>query len=366
MKKFIIFIAGLLSIFNCSSQNIGLGVLNPTKAKLQQSASSVLNLTNALFGSSQAGLSFQQNPPLIGWNQYIDNGSSYVSRWMSNGYGLRQHFDTNNGNMIWRFLKNGVGENVVVPSTDEKIGMQLNYNGINNSTGLGINRAPLTSLHVLYKDPNFSGTGAGFSPYGMVGFESNIDAFINVMSPVGFQNGLLMGSPTNAIRGGILYTHAANTNLETLALRTGGNFNRVVISAAGNVAIGDFIASNKLDVDGAVSFMGADIDINTCSVNYVNGNASYYQVSVNNRSYCRIVNASTTCCQWINGITPGTKIGQIIFIEIASDVEGITQAYAGSNIEIPSTSIIGIAINSVFCFIWNGTKWILTSYSNND
>lgn len=361
MKKYlttlIVFFLANLAI----SQNVGIGIVNPTRARLEQFSGSTLNLSNVIFGSSNAGISIQQNPPALGFNQYLDNGSSYSPRWMANGYGLKQQLDVSTGIMTWKFLRTGIAENIIVPA-DEKIGMQLNYNAINGSTGLGVNRAPLTSFHVLYKDPNFGGTGAGFSPYGMAGFESNIDAFINVMSPVGFQNGLLMGSPTNAIRGGVIYSHASNIANESLALRTGGNLNRIVISAAGNVAIGDFVASNKLDIDGGVSVMGINVDISSLTPYYTNGNDRYYAINSSNRSYVRIVNAAASCCQWISQISPGTKAGQIMMIEVASDFAGFngaSTATINSNLNFVTTvSYFGPPLNYIVSFIWNGTEWV--------
>jgi hypothetical protein len=119
----------------------------------------------------------------------------------------------------------------------------LNLNPFGGNVGVGT--APLTKFHVK--------TGSsGISPFGIAGFESSTDAFVNLMSPSGFQSGVFFGSPLSNVRGGIVYANNSGGSFETLALRTGGNINRMVIDKNGNVAIGDFMPQNKLDVNGVM------------------------------------------------------------------------------------------------------------------
>lgn len=123
---------------------------------------------------------------------------------------------------------------------------------------VGIGTTPFVKFHIKSINPNFTGTGSGITPYGIAGFESNIDAFINLMTPSAYQSGVLFGSPLSSVRGGIIYNNNSGGANESLALRTGGNFNRILIDKNGNVGIGDFMPTYKLDVLGSVRIQSTD------------------------------------------------------------------------------------------------------------
>lgn len=123
---------------------------------------------------------------------------------------------------------------------------------------VGIGTTPFVKFHIKSINPSFGGTGSGITPYGIAGFESNADAFINLMTPSAHQSGVLFGSPLSSVRGGIIYNNNSGGASESLSLRTGGNLNRIVIDKNGNVGIGDFMPTYKLDILGSVRIQSTD------------------------------------------------------------------------------------------------------------
>lgn len=343
------------------AQNVGIGSTFPTRGKLEVGTTSSANQSTAIFGVGKAGVSLQQNMPGIGFNQYLDAGSSFQPRWMVNGYAMKQVFDPAAGILKMVSIRSGIAENIILPA-DEKLSWQLSYTAINSNGGLGINTAPQTVFHILYKDPSSAATGAGFNPYGIAGFESNIDAFVNLMSPTGYQNGILLGSGLSSIRGGLIYTHSAQLANESLALRTGGNINRLVISGTGNVALGDFQAQNKLEVDGAMALVGATVNYHDVvvwpSATLMIGNRSYFKMANDD------VNGNDVA---IHHFEPGKKIGQVLIIEKFGGTHTISvdDFIAGTNIKLPGT-VFTMGDYDNCMFIWDGAYWVMVSKLNND
>ena len=66
----LIFLAGMASY--TSAQNVGVGLSNPTRAKMEVEGVAGAGATAGLFGTGNAGISFQRNWPTIGFNQYRD------------------------------------------------------------------------------------------------------------------------------------------------------------------------------------------------------------------------------------------------------------------------------------------------------
>src|SRR5262245_11006544 len=85
------------------SQNIGIGVTVPTRAKLEVNGAAGSGYTSGIFGADGAGISLQRNWPTIGFNQYNDG----MSRFMSNGYASIQYLDPSSGTMAIDMLGNG-------------------------------------------------------------------------------------------------------------------------------------------------------------------------------------------------------------------------------------------------------------------
>ena len=76
--------------------NVGIGVSNPSRAKLEVNGVAGSGNTSAIFGGDGAGISIQRNWPTIGFNQYRDvatgNGKA-----IGNGYGVQVNMDPSNG-----------------------------------------------------------------------------------------------------------------------------------------------------------------------------------------------------------------------------------------------------------------------------
>jgi hypothetical protein len=103
MKKIILFTCTLLLIKIFSfAQNVGIGINNPSRAKLELNGA--VGGTSAIFGGESSGISLQRNWPGIGFNQYYDGFSRYIA----NGYAAVQYIDPNNGYMAFDMFGNGV------------------------------------------------------------------------------------------------------------------------------------------------------------------------------------------------------------------------------------------------------------------
>ena len=85
-------ILSLLVPGSCFAQNVGIGI-NPTKARFE--VNGAVGRTVAIFGGDGAGISFQQNPSAIGFNQY----STDVNRNMAPGNAWVKWLDMNTGSL---------------------------------------------------------------------------------------------------------------------------------------------------------------------------------------------------------------------------------------------------------------------------
>lgn len=131
MKKYYSYTAILLLSFSATAQNVGIGVTNPTRAKLEvNGVAGVFSRTVAVFGSDGAGVSFQRSKPAIGFNQYRDNPSGY-GIFMNYGFGAVQHFDPLTSTMTFEMMSSGnIGQ---TPAITRKA-LMLSYSG---STAIG-------------------------------------------------------------------------------------------------------------------------------------------------------------------------------------------------------------------------------------
>jgi hypothetical protein len=127
-KSLVILLFACLSFYFSFSQNMGIGILNPTKAKLE--ISGAVGNTVAIFGGDAHGISVQRGNPAVGFNQYYDGTNS---RYIASGYAAVQWFDALNGNMNYDVFPNG---------TANSIGTPTRVMTIDNNGRVGIGVAP--------------------------------------------------------------------------------------------------------------------------------------------------------------------------------------------------------------------------------
>lgn len=80
-----------------SQGNVGIGG-TATKARLEILNAAGVGNTTAIFGSEGSGISFQQNWPSVGFNQYRDGPGAY-GKYIGTGYAALQYLDPGNGGM---------------------------------------------------------------------------------------------------------------------------------------------------------------------------------------------------------------------------------------------------------------------------
>lgn len=83
-------------IYNDNTENVGIGLTNPVRAKLEVNGVAGTGLTSAILGGDGAGISFQRDWPTIGFNQYRDNSAGY-GKAIANGYGMQMYFNPTAG-----------------------------------------------------------------------------------------------------------------------------------------------------------------------------------------------------------------------------------------------------------------------------
>lgn len=84
-------------------QNLGIGVNDPTRAKLEVWGAAGTGNTSGIFGDER-GISLQRNYPSIGFNQYVDNTN--VGRYMASGYAGMVQYIHNDGTLAQGFSLN--------------------------------------------------------------------------------------------------------------------------------------------------------------------------------------------------------------------------------------------------------------------
>ncbi len=121
MKKMFIFFCLLLACTYFSiSQNIGIGLTNPARAKLELNGA--VDYTTAIFGGESTGIGFWRNNPGIGFNNYYNGGV----RCIGNGYSGYIYLDATNGGMYFNMNASGTTNSVLAPAINA---MKINTNG---------------------------------------------------------------------------------------------------------------------------------------------------------------------------------------------------------------------------------------------
>ena len=206
------------------SQYVGIGVLNPVKAKLEVAG---INTTNAVFGSTSTGISLQQNWPTIGYNQYRDD--SNIPRYIGTGYAMVNFMDPSSGNMFW--------------------------NGINSGTANNLTSTEIPRMSLLSNGSLGVGTG---SPRGVFDVFTNGNIYLNNSPNTGvsqylFVPGATVFGPWSA--GDITYLHAqrlnstGNMNMQIRTTNGGVLHDAFYINKDGKVSVNDNNATHSLSIN---------------------------------------------------------------------------------------------------------------------
>jgi hypothetical protein len=105
--KYTYLILFLLSYQILPGQNVGIGTTTPTRAQLEVVGVSGTGNTSAIFGNGLTGISFQQNWPSVGFNQYRDAAAGN-GRYMENGYAALWYQDPNTGTIAMDMIGSGL------------------------------------------------------------------------------------------------------------------------------------------------------------------------------------------------------------------------------------------------------------------
>jgi hypothetical protein len=131
-----------------------------------------------------------------------------------------------------------------------------------------------------------------------------------------------------------------------------GGGERVRIDVAGRVGIGTTTPATRIHVDGALTTTPAATIAITPLFAFTPGDRSYVRMGSNSLPANRVV-------QLANGLSPG----QLLIIECtATGANGITFT-DGTNMNTGGSK--QLLNEDSITFIWNGGKWILTSYADN-
>src|SRR5215203_3663214 len=117
-------------------------------------------------------------------------------------------------------------------------------NSIAQNVGIGT-AAPLSKLHIYN-----GSSGATPFPSSPLVVESNVNTYLNLLSPPPNETAILFGLPGSSANGVIMYNNPSTQN--GFQFRNNGNLTRMTIVNNGNVGINTFSPSEKLEVAGNV------------------------------------------------------------------------------------------------------------------
>jgi hypothetical protein len=321
MKKiFIIFRFLLFFIFfilhkNTFSQNVGIGTTTPTRAKLEVFGTAGSGYTSAIFGSDGAGISMQRNWPTIGFNQY----NNVSSKFMTTGYAAIQYLDPASGVMGIDMLGNGTANTA---TTTQIRALTILNNG---NVGIKTNGASNASLNVA-RGINSEGAaiigGTQYASY--FGFAATEDTYIRAGKD----------------GGNIIINDIPNGNIQM-----GNGSTKVGINTL------PYAPLTALEVNGAVSLRAAVTTV-----------FSGTTITVGDRSYISIINGTASAFPQFyltNGINPG----QILILQ--GDQTNARYVYItdGSNVNVNGT--MTLAKEDTLTLIWSGSKWVEMCRSQN-
>ena len=297
--------------------NVGIGTTTPTRARLEVfGTGGIFSYTSAIFGSDGAGISLQRNRPTIGFNQYNDGNSKF----MTTGYAGIQYFDPATGIYALDMLGNGTANtNTTVQRRSLTIG---NTGNISIKTAGGAN----ASLYVV-KAGNVDGSaifaGTQYASYFHYGF--NEDTYI---------------------RGGLNGSSVFINDIPNGNIQLGGGTTKVGINTL------PYAPGTALEINGAISLRGSVINIVDGSV-----------ITVGDRSFISVFNAAAPV-HAVFSITNGINPGQILILAGDLSNPGYASILDGPNIFLSGPGFNLLARNTL-TLIWTGAKWLELSRGDN-
>lgn len=122
---------------NLQAQNIGIGISNPSRAKLEVWGAAGTGTTSALIGGDR-GISIHRNYAGIGFNMYVDQAN--VGRYLGNGHALLWQYVHNDPGLSQGFSLNSYpsgADNAVLPAPKRIWNFTSNNRWQIQSTGAG-------------------------------------------------------------------------------------------------------------------------------------------------------------------------------------------------------------------------------------
>jgi hypothetical protein len=237
------------------AQNVGIGITNPTKGKLEVFGAS--GSTAASFGTDGTGISLQRNWPTIGFNEYTD--ANNIPRYMGTGKASVLYFEPFGGNFGLDMYSTTGNAGLQLSGTPTRALTILN-NGNVGIRSTGLNDATLW----VTKNNNFSGS---------------------------------------AILGGTVYSsHFAYSNFEDTYIRGGLDNSKLILNDVpnGKTGIGD-AATNTALITSTLSVFGS------LKLPYIYVTDPLYYVTEND--YVMLVDLQNNNSKLINIILPPANAG---------------------------------------------------------
>jgi len=177
-----------LAFSKVAGQNIGIGVTNPQKGKLEISGALGGHTTVLTIGSDGAGISLQRNWPTIGFNQYRD--ASNTQRFIGAGHAGSIYVSSVDGSIVFTqfgqgdanqeitsatypLFINGFGNTIVNGTLSLKNNLYVEKDlvfgntpkVVSNQSGLNTNLLPFAYGHIKSDGSRYRGTSNVTSAY---------------------------------------------------------------------------------------------------------------------------------------------------------------------------------------------------------
>jgi len=329
MKKIILLLV-LIESINVQAQNVGIGITNPIKAKLEVNGG--VGRTVGLFGGEGVGISLQREFPAVGFNQYFDGTSS---RYIGNGFAAVNWFNPASGTLNFDMLPVGIANGTNASSRVMTI-TNLGNIGIGNAPTNGqlqLNNELKNRKFVLYESANND-----FQYYGF-----------------GIENGGLRYN-VDAVGASHRFYAATGSGSASLLMSITGNQVIQMGSGTGKVGINTlpFAPQTALEINGAVS-------LRTVGVTVTNASPT---ITVGDRSYIFITSGQQNV-QVSIFLTDGVSAGQLLILESSTSNNFIgVDVDNASNLKLAGSGF-RMQGGSTLTMIWNGAKWVEICRSNN-